>query len=451
MDKPAVFVVFGGTGDLAKKKLAPAFSALLYRKQLPLDSHLIGIARRKMTDAEYKQFLVGAVSDEKMKKCIEATNIHYLPGNFDDSETFSRLRELLNAIDVRKKSLVFYLATSFKFFEIISQHLSEVSLCGRTRKDVKVAFEKPFGESKKSAKELEKCLLKFFREEQVFHVDHYLSKNTIMNIYITKFLNPIVYESLHRELVDRVEIVVDEDVGVGSRAGYYNNAGAIKDMIQSHLIQVLSLLLSDRPDELSPAKISEQKLKVMKSLHVDKRARHVLGQYKSYKRELKSFGLEDRGTETFARVWLECHLRKWKGVKIMLQTGKKLEKKRGFIKVVYRRPQVRHAFKHEQPNELVFHLYPHENVELLLNTLNPIEHSNLFHSSFLFCKECVFGPNTIDAYQILLLEILNNRKDLFASSKEIIEAWRVVEEFDELRNSIPLVYYKDSTPSEKIA
>jgi glucose-6-phosphate 1-dehydrogenase len=327
--KKVSFILFGGTGDLTKKKISEAFVHLIKEKEIDKDSFLIGVSRKDLSDSEYKQFLVDSIRDKEDKKSLGKLNVKYAQGDFTKEGGLDKLKEVLSKNEKKGSDRIYYFSTSFKFFPAISKELHKLHLDKNPHGTIKVVFEKPFGKDLESFEELNKGIKKFFSEKQVFRVDHYLGKKTVQNLNVLKFSNPIINSSLKGKNIESIEIIVDEDLGVGNRIEYYNESGAINDMIQNHILQVLSLVLMKKPSKFNSEKISSEKIKILKSLKILPPENHLLGQYKSYKEEIKKSNLQDKNTETFAKIILESKSKRWKGVKLILRTGKKLEKKRG--------------------------------------------------------------------------------------------------------------------------
>jgi glucose-6-phosphate 1-dehydrogenase len=447
--RKAVFVLFGGTGDLIKKKISAAFVRLIKDKNIDRRSALIGVSRKDFTDSDYKKFLSGSLDKKEDKSYLKCLNVRYAQGDFSKEDGLDDLKEILSEEGMKNCDRIYYFSTSFKYFPLISEELKKIGLDKNPHGNPKVVFEKPFGEDLVSSRKLNKGIKKVFSEEQIYRIDHYLGKGTIQNLNVLKFANPILDSSLKRKYVDSIEVIVDENSGVGNRLEYYNETGAVKDMIQNHLLQVLSLVLMDKPSEFSSKKICEEKVKVLKSLKVLNHENHVLGQYKSYNKEVKDAKLENNKTETFAKIVLESSMKKWKGVKLILKTGKKLDKKKGQIKINFKSEKVpKNFFEGVKDNKIVFDIYPKQDVNIFMNAKGPYS-KELKLVDFEFCEECHFGPNTPDAYSVLLNDILKGDKFMFAMDKEIRESWKIVEKIDKMKDKIKFVKYKDGEDPDK--
>ncbi len=433
MTKEALtFIIFGGTGDLAKRKLAPAFSELIHEGVVKKGSTLIGISREDLSDEDYKHFLIKSVKDVKEKHHLEEINIKHLKIDFSKSKNIEQLSEALPSCEIEGCNRVYYLATSYKLFPKILEGLKKFKLI--SKKDIfnRIVFEKPFGENLKSNDALEKKIHKIVDEKNVFRIDHYLGKESVQNIIALKFGSKGFQHLIDNEHIEQINVIIDETLGVGNRLSYYNDFGAIKDMIQNHLLQLLALLLMDKPKELISEKIHDEKVKILKEISFSNVENSLLGQYKSYKEELKERKLKRKKTETFAKIELNCNNEKYKGVKIFLRTGKKLPHRYGKIIIDFKNPQ----------NKIIINLQPNEDIEIIIDDkkLDKID----------LCPDCKFSPNSRDAYEVLLKEIINDKKNLFVRRDEIHEAWRIVDEIIRKKKEIPFVIYEDCSNPEKI-
>ena len=310
--KEVTFVLFGGTGDLTKRKLVPAIANLVHEGRIREDSTIIGVSRKKFGDNEYKRYLVDSIKDERDKEYIKKLDIKFFNGDFTRAG-LKGLNELMRKCEIGGCNRIYYLAASFQFFPNIVEELKRQGLDKQRKGFTRIVFEKPFGSSLKSAKELDECICHVFSEENVFRLDHYLAKETVQNLNVLKFTNPIIYNNFSNKFIDSIEVIVDEDLGVGNRIGYYNDAGAIKDMIQSHLLQILSLLLMERPSNLEHSEVHDEKVKILNNLEVMPAKNHLLGQYKSYEKEARESVLPAKKIETFARIELNCKSKRWQG------------------------------------------------------------------------------------------------------------------------------------------
>lgn len=449
--KEVTFVLFGGTGDLTSRKLVPSFARLVNEGKIREDSTIIGISRKNWNNDQYKNFLIGSIKDEKDKDYIKSLDIKFFRGNFTKNG-LDGLRELIEKSERKGCNRIYYFSTSFKFFPEIVREIKRRKLHKQNKGFTRVVFEKPFGRDLKSSEKLDKEIHKTFSEKDVFRIDHYLAKETVQNLNVLKFTNPIFYSTLNSYYVGSIEITVDEDLGIGNRIEYYNDTGAINDMIQSHLLQVLSLLLMERPTSLIPEKIHDEKVKILRNLKVLPAKHHLLGQYESYVSEVKKVGLNVGRIETFARIELNCKTKRWDGVKLVLRTGKKLKKKYGQIRINFKPIEnFVHNLKNVMDNKIIIDIYPEQDVVIWMNTNTPEQSNEVKHARFEFCRNCEFGPNTKDEYATLLWEAIKGDKMLFTRADEVRESWDIVEKIERIRDNIRFVYYEDGGEPEDIA
>lgn len=452
--KNLTIVVFGGTGDLMKRKLAPAFGSLLKRKIISTESILIGIARGDFNDESYKNLLIESAKNLTEKENIRNLRIKFIRGDASNIETLGKLSSFINSIENQEnRSRIFYLSTSFKLFPSIANQLKAQDLNKQRNNNFsRVIFEKPFGINLESSNELEKFIHEAFSEDQIFRIDHYLAKETVQNITILKYTNPLFDSLLRKELIESISLTVDEDFGVGDRLGYYKEVGTIKDMVQSHLLQVLSLILMDNPLELKADKIHDEKIKVLQNLSVLPPENHLIGQYQSYEKEAFLLGIKDLKTETFAKIALECQNERWKGVKLILRTGKKLKSKFGQIVINFKplNEEIKNSFPNLANNILIIDIYPKQDIKLILNTRKPGTQNSVEKISLDFCSESYFGPNTSDEYSTLLSDIISGDKTLFTRFDELRESWKIVERIEQIKDKIPFILYPDGSDPEEI-
>ena len=402
------FVLFGGTGDLTKRKLVPAFARLIHEGRIRDDSTIIGISRKKMSDQEYKKFLIGSVKEDKDKEYIRKLDIRFFSGDFTKSG-LSGLKQLIEKSEKPGCNRIYYLSTSFRFFPDIVKELKSQNLHKKDKVFTRMVFEKPFGDDLSSSEELDKEIHKVFSEEDVFRLDHYLAKETVMNLNVLKSTNTALYKTFSNKYIESIEIIIDEDLGVENRIEYYNDTGAIKDMFQSHLLQMLSLLLMELPHTLTADNIHDEKLKILKNLEILPASNHILGQYESYEKEAKASSLKLSKIETFAKIELNCKIPKWDGVKLILRTGKKLKNKIGKIKINFK----------TNSNNVIIDIYKKQE------------------------------PNTPNEYATLLSEIIKGDKTLFTRSDEVAESWKIVEKIEKIRDKIKFIKYKDNSDPEE--
>ena len=447
--KRAIFILFGGTGDLTKRKLVPAFASLVHDNKIKKDSSIIGVARKDFSDEEYKKFLIDSVGGSEDKKKIKSLNVRYVRGDFSDQELFARLKNLLRTFEPMEEcNKIFYLATSFEFFPKIVEELGNMKYSLKNSFS-KVVFEKPFGADLKSFDELERGIHKIFPEDDVYRIDHYLAKDTVQNINVLKFVNPMFYGTFNNKYVDSIKIVIDESLEVGNRINYYDDAGAIKDMIQSHLLQILARLLMVKPKILEYENLHREKIRVLRNLEISDVKDQLLAQYKSYSKELDLAGKKKSNTETFAKIVMNCKTPEWNGVKLILRTGKKLSKKLGQIIVGYKLDeQSKKMWNYFSNDRIILNIYPKQDVSILMNAKDPLKEKDVRPIEFNFCHECEFGPNTVDTYASLIEDVIEGRKMMFAKGETVRECWKVTEKILKIKKEIKFIKYDDGRDPE---
>ncbi|MBS3071408.1 glucose-6-phosphate dehydrogenase [Candidatus Pacearchaeota archaeon] len=442
------FILFGGTGDLTNRKLVPAFADLILKGKLDKDSMIIGIGRKDFDDKTYKDFIMGQIKNNIDREHIDKLDIKYYNADFTKQGSLEGLKNLVKHCEIEGCNRIYYLATSYKFFGAIAKELKKHNLTKQKKGITRIVFEKPFGEDLKSSDILEKNIHEFFKEENVYRIDHYLGKETVFNLNVLNFTNPILYSTLNKEFVESIEITIDESIGVENRLEYYNETGVIKDMIQSHLLQVLSLVLMDRPNEFVSEKIHDKKMEVLRNLEIVNSKNNTIGQYESYRKELAEKNLNDKKTETFVRIELNCKNNRWDGVPLILRTGKKLKKKFGQIKINFKQVEnFDSKLEGVRNNKIVIGIYPKQDVNIYMNTRDPYS-DKIRDVNFEFCRDCNFGPNTVDEYSVLLNEIMKGNKTLFTRSDEIRESWKLVDKLEKMKSKMKFVYYRDGSDPE---
>ena len=416
--KEVTFVLFGGTGDLAKTKLVPSISNLLYKGKISSNSTIIGLSRKDFTSEKYKEFLIDSVKGKKHKDNIKKLNIKFLKLDFA-KEKLTALKELMIKCDIEGCNRIYYLATGFKFFPEIVKKLKEEILEKSKKGFTRIVFEKPFGHDLRSSINLSKKILHFFPEKEVFCLDHYLAKENVMNIELLKS-NPNFNKTFNNKFVSSIEIIVDEKEGVGNRMEFYNNTGALKDMVQSHLLQLLSILLSKNPVS------SSKKIEVLKNIELFDAKDNLFGQYQSYKKEAIKTGLNPKKIETFVNIELNCKLKEWEGVKLNLRTGKKLKNKLSQIIIHYKKDA------NISKNKFIINVFPKKDIIFMGKKISHNEEFN-------------------DEYSFLLSKCIDGDKKLFVEKDEIEQSWKIISKIEKMKDKIKFVYYKENQEVQKIA
>jgi glucose-6-phosphate 1-dehydrogenase len=452
--EPCSIVIFGASGDLTARKLIPALYHLFKDKQMPPKFEVIGFARREKTDESWRGELRSALDQfSRTKPVVEevwkefATRVSYCAGDFSDAAAYQNLEKKLAGFgdEQLRNNILFYLATSPSQFGEVAEHLEGAGLLHKDQDKgwQRIVVEKPFGHDLESAAQLNTELTRFAHEQQVYRIDHYLGKETVQNILMFRFSNSIFERLWNRDMVDHVQVTVSEHLGVGSRGGYYEEAGALRDMVQNHLLQVMSLVAMEPPVSLEAEAMRDEKVKLLKSIREmtpDDVAKQVVrGQYfagmidgqlrPGYRQEPKV--KSDSDTETFVAAKLFVDNWRWSGVPFYLRTGKYLPLSASEVRIQFKpTPNVLFAAfcKNKlDPNALTLRLQPDEGISLRFNGKVPGTSTSVRPVRMSFCYDSEFGAYTPEAYERLLLEAMAGDATLFIRRDEVEAAWSVVD------------------------
>jgi glucose-6-phosphate 1-dehydrogenase len=450
---PCAIVLFGASGDLTRRKLLPALYNLERDGLLPPKIAMVGFARRPKTDQEFRADMEEAVRDHARAFvkddpfCGEfAGSIFYQQGTFDDPEDYASLRRRLEEIE-RKLGLpgnrLFYLATAPEHFATIVKGLGKCGLAHPPQdRWARVVVEKPFGRDLASARALNRELLEVLEETQIYRIDHYLGKETVQNILALRFANGIFEPLWNQKYVDHVQITVAENIGVEGRGGYYDQAGALRDMVQNHMLQVLSLVAMEPPVALAADSIRDEKVKVLRAIRriapqeVD---RFVLrGQYGPgtvMGRRVPGYAQEegvppDSRTETYVALRLEIGSWRWSGAPFFLRSGKRLPKRASEICIQFKKPPL-HLFGEAitspvAPNALIINVQPDEGISLRFVAKVPGPDIEVRPVKMDFRYGTSFAVPSPEAYERLLLDAMAGDSTLFTRSDEVEAAWTLI-------------------------
>ncbi len=455
--EPCSIIIFGASGDLTARKLIPALYHLYKDKQMPPDFRVIGFARREKTDRSWREELRQALDQFSRTKPVDegvwkdfSEHIVYCRGDLTEKTAYQHLARRLESFGSAplRQNLLFYLATLPSQFGVAVEQLHEAGLLKKANGDEgagwqRIVVEKPFGHDLESAHQLNRELTRFAGESQVFRIDHYLGKETVQNIMMFRFSNSIFERLWNRESVEHVQITVSESLGVGQRGGYYEEAGALRDMVQNHLLQVLSLIAMEPPVSLDAESIRDEKVKLLKSIRAmspeDVARQVVRGQYfagtvgaevrPGYRQEPKV--KPDSNVETYVALKLLIDNWRWSGVPFYVRTGKCLPQSASEVRVQFRpTPHVLFAAECGQnldANALSLRLQPDEGISLRFNGKVPGTSLEVRPVRMHFSYDAEFGAYTPEAYERLLLEAMNGDATLFIRRDEVETAWRIVD------------------------
>ncbi|MFW6251870.1 MAG: glucose-6-phosphate dehydrogenase [Halanaerobium sp.] len=444
------FILFGGTGDLAHNKIIPAFYNLAAKDILPDNYTIIATGRRYDNKNDYLNDLYSSLENKKEKidnRIWQSLTDHleYFQLSFKEPADFERLRKrLLNKSENPKISnRIFYLATAPKFFAEIAEKLKEYNLlnAGFEDHDSRLVIEKPFGHDFDSAQKLNNTLSNIFSEKNIFRIDHYLGKEMIQNIMVIRLSNPIFRALWNKEHIDNIQIYLNESEGVKDRGKYYDDTGVIKDMFQNHILQVLSLIAMEEPENLSAQEISEKKVEVFKELadndlsDIDKHI--VRGQYDSNTvngQEIRAYRSEkeidpESETATFMALKLFLNNERWRNVPIYLKSGKRLNKKEAAIAIEFK-DNFHSSYLQKQKldsNLLLIKIQPEEGVSLRFNTRKPASNNKIIPVQMEFCQSCQQFFNSPENYEGLIYDMIAGDKTLFTSWEEVSYSWKFID------------------------
>ncbi len=438
-------VIFGASGDLTQRKLIPALYSLAHDGLLPPGQTIVGMARAAQTDEEFRTAMRAACEKHARTRPVEdaiwdsfARGLFYVPGEFGDRAAYGRLRERLEEFDRTRGTggrRLYYLAVPPEFFDDIAQHLAAEQMVNdpeTANPYTRVIIEKPFGHDLASARDLNRIAVTTFRERQVFRIDHYLGKETVQNLLVLRFANGLFEPFWNRQYIDHVQFTVAESIGVEKRGNYFDSAGIARDIIQNHLLQLVSLVGMEPPVAFEANAVRDEKVKVLRALRPIKEAVRgqysagsVLGEFAPPYREEEKVNPESR-TETFASIKVFVDNWRWAEVPFYIRAGKRLPKRVTDISIHFRPapyPLFSHLGVKTQPNVLAIRIQPDEGISLKFDSKLPGPTIRTAPVTMEFRYATSFGAEPPEAYERLLLETMLGDATLFARRDEIETAW----------------------------
>ncbi|MFH1831891.1 MAG: glucose-6-phosphate dehydrogenase, partial [bacterium] len=440
------FVILGATGDLTKRKLIPAIYKLIAEQKL-CKFAIVGASFDTVTVQDIlaqAKFFVPAANPEIWQKLEKA--FYFYSMDFYNARAYVGFCSLLNNVEKENNLVgnrVFYFATLPKHFITITQNLVQSCIVKKSTKDqlqnssvwTRLVYEKPFGDDLSSSKKINKYLASVFDESQIFRIDNYLGKELVGTIPLTRFTNKILEPLWNNKHIDSVHINLSENLGIQNRGLYYDNYGAIKDMVQSHMLQLMGLTTMEAPESLSARAIRDAKAAVFKKVIIEK---VVVGQCDDYTKE-KSVA-SDSQTETYVAIKASVNNKRWRGVPFYLTTGKYLSKKESSIRLNFKRVKCLLNTCPSVPNYFIVKIFPVEGMSFGVNAKVPGSSYEVTPVEMDFCHGCLFGPNTPESYETLLSDVIKGDQSAFVRSDEVESSWRIVKQIEALKG--PLCIYK---------
>lgn len=455
--EPSLVIIFGATGDLSHRKILPAFYNLRRAGLLPLETSIVGYSRRPYSDADFAAEMREAVA-EHSRNPVEsalwddfAQTIHYQQGDFKDPAAYARLADRLDQIDAAagcRGNRLFYLATPPSAYEDIVANLGTAGLADREGAWSRIVIEKPFGHDLESGRQLNDAVMRTFDESQVYRIDHYLGKDTVRNLLVFRFANGIFEPVWNRRYVDHVQITVAEDLGVEGRGAFYEEAGASRDILQNHMLQLLCLVAMEPPINFEADALRDEKVRVLRATDTawsPERVRRdvVRGQYTAgwvADRKVTAYREEPdvsprSSVETYVALRLEVENWRWAGVPFYLRTGKHLPRRATEIAVQFNRPPLtlfRDSASDPEPNMLAMRIQPDEGILLRFAAKVPDLGLDVRSVNMDFTYGSTFLTDAPEAYETLLLDAMLGDASLFTRADEVEAAWSLVTPLAEL-------------------
>jgi len=453
--QPTQIIILGGSGDLAKRKLIPALIDLYTHDKLPDTFSIVGLARTPRTSKEYEQFVADALTKHEHGHSMTTvkdfcSHFSYVSGSFDNTESYQELKKHIEAFDAEKgmcTNKLFYLAVPPQYYKTIFNNIHESGLADTCADGswARVLVEKPFGSDLNTAQELDGVLSSLFTEDQIFRIDHYLAKEAVQNILSFRFANTLLRSPWNREHVESVHITMHESIDIQGRGSFYDNIGALRDVGQNHLLQLLALIAMDEPKSFTAGDIRTKRIEVLECLvPMDSDTVQTQVQRAQYQGYTQEKGVaEDSQTETFFRFTAQLSLPQWEGVPFHVEAGKALSKRKVVIEIHFK-DVASGPFEtqtcHTKGNMVTLTLSPEQAMSITLNAKKPGHGYQLESQTLSFtCRKD--KQEGIDAYEKVLLDCITGDQTLFTKTEEVLASWKFITSILQNWHNIPLETY----------
>ncbi|SFV35773.1 glucose-6-phosphate dehydrogenase [Thermoflavifilum thermophilum] len=468
---PAIFFILGGSGDLTYRKLIPALYNLFLDDWMPEQFHIVGIGRTAYSNEKYKAHLLEGIHKFSRRRNHKtdhwnefSEHIEYLQMDVEDNQAYQSITKIVNNKEKTfgtHPNVIFYLAVAPQLVPDIAKHLGQLNICA-DRKCCRIVVEKPFGHDLQSAHELNQLLQSMFDESQIYRIDHYLGKETVQNILAFRFANALFEPIWNCNYIDHIQITAAESVGLEGRNSYYEKAGALRDMVQNHILQLLCMIAMEAPVSFDANEIRNKKVDVLNAIRKIRKEEvqdyAVRGQYgPGWMKGQKVVGYrQEKGVdpespvETFAAVKFYVDNWRWQGVPFYVRTGKYLHEKTTII-VLQFRPAPHYAFPPEaaetwRPNRLTISIQPNMDIRIRFQAKRPGQKMTLSPVDMIFNYEEAYEDHSPEAYETLLLDIMEGDATLFMRADQVEAAWRVITPILEAWQNRPPVDFPNYAP-----
>lgn len=456
---PTIFTIFGGTGDLSRKKLLPALFDLFAKGYLPRAFEIVSYSRRSLSNADYRVFVQEAIKEKGHhhdRVLVERflAHVRHVAGDFSVPDDYNSLQKEFKKIDTdigQCTSKVIYLAVPPQYYQVIAEHVHNSQIgkeCDSSGRFVRILVEKPFGSDLQTAQALDERLSSLFDESQLYRIDHYLAKEVVENLLTFRFSNALFEPLWHKEYIEEIRVVMHEEFGVGDRGSFYDGVGALRDVGQNHLLQMLALVAMERPVDMSASSIRGARADLLSKLRLvtEGKDQPVRGQYRGY-RTHKGVDLHS-DTETFFRLTGYIDDSRWKGVPVVLEAGKRMGHTHTTIEVRFKHPETCLCTSAHQENRIRFRIQPNEGISVTFLAKVPgfTDHIESKDLSFNYASSREFSMIP-DAYERVLFDCIRANQTLFTTAAEVSAAWQAITPVLDAWKSLPLVEYDPGVSS----